>query len=93
MTVFLLNGFRKFFKNQMRCGSGYLKPNIWMGLIFSLPEPREAPSFGKVYTKSNISLNGGLLLRLVIVTIVFFGKTVGYMLFHLRFTTRSFIKW
>jgi hypothetical protein len=78
--IVLSNGFGRFFKRQMLYGSNCLKPNIWRGLTSFLPTPRGAPNFGRGCIKLNISLNGGLLLRLVMVTIVFFGKIVGYMM-------------
>jgi hypothetical protein len=59
MIVFLLNGFGRFFKSQMFCGSNCLNPDIWRGLTSFLPKPREVLNFGRGYIKLNISLIGG----------------------------------
>jgi hypothetical protein len=64
-----------------------------MGFISLTQKPREAPNFGRGCIRSNISLNGRPFLKLRMVRIVSFGKTVGYILFHLRYIMRTSIGW
>jgi hypothetical protein len=73
MIACLSSGFGKFSRNLMLFGINFLEQSIWMGKISFLLRPKVVPSFGKVCIKSNIFLNGELLLKWGMVITAFLG--------------------